>query len=150
MLHAGSVTRRRPAVSRCPVVPLTSSGCWRQRQYSTPRGGRADGQAGRRLQVAGPRRPRGIHQGPFAILSRRSRFAHEICGHAATARTGLRGRGRWGSEAMPDESFPDTHDAAQRDKQMVALTSVAAAVVLTGLKLVVGLLTGRLGLLAGA
>jgi cation diffusion facilitator family transporter len=39
---------------------------------------------------------------------------------------------------------------AAREKQRVALTSVAAAVLLTGMKLTVGLLTGSLGLLAEA
>src|SRR3712207_2909838 len=47
-------------------------------------------------------------------------------------------------------SYPDTHDAAQRDKQVVALTSVAAALGLTGLKLAVGVTTGSLGILAEA
>ena len=47
-------------------------------------------------------------------------------------------------------SYPDTHDAAQRDKQVVALTSVAAALGLTGLKLGVGVTTGSLGILAEA
>ncbi|HEX5438773.1 MAG TPA: cation diffusion facilitator family transporter [Gemmatimonadaceae bacterium] len=40
--------------------------------------------------------------------------------------------------------------AEQREKTRVALSSVAAAVLLTGLKLLVGLLTGSLGLLAEA
>jgi cation diffusion facilitator family transporter len=40
--------------------------------------------------------------------------------------------------------------SAARDKQAVALTSVVAAVFLTGLKTVVGLLTGSLGILAEA
>src|SRR5215475_3446235 len=39
---------------------------------------------------------------------------------------------------------------AQREKRLVALSSVAAAVGLTGIKLVVALLTGSLGLLAEA
>ncbi len=39
---------------------------------------------------------------------------------------------------------------AGREKRRVALTSVAAAILLTGMKLVVGLLTGSLGLLAEA
>lgn len=47
-------------------------------------------------------------------------------------------------------AFPDTQSAAQRDKTVVALTSVVAALVLAGLKLVVGLLTGSLGILAEA
>jgi cation diffusion facilitator family transporter len=40
--------------------------------------------------------------------------------------------------------------AAGREKRWVALSSVGAAIVLTGMKLVVGLLTGSLGLLAEA
>src|SRR5215475_15709251 len=39
---------------------------------------------------------------------------------------------------------------AQREKRLVALSSVAAAVGLTGIKLVVALLTGSLGILAEA
>ncbi len=39
---------------------------------------------------------------------------------------------------------------ADRDKRMAALTSVIAAVLLTGMKLVVGILTGSLGILAEA
>jgi divalent metal cation (Fe/Co/Zn/Cd) transporter len=38
----------------------------------------------------------------------------------------------------------------QQEKRMVALTSVIAAIGLTGMKLVVGLLTGSLGILAEA
>lgn len=49
-----------------------------------------------------------------------------------------------------NEPFPTTHGAAQREKQSVALMSVAAAVVLTSLKLIVGVLTGSLGILAEA
>jgi len=41
-------------------------------------------------------------------------------------------------------------DAAAREKKQVALTSVAAAVFLTGFKVVVGLATGSLGILAEA
>lgn len=41
-------------------------------------------------------------------------------------------------------------NAADREKRFVALTSVLAAVLLTGMKLVVGLLTGSLGILAEA
>jgi cation diffusion facilitator family transporter len=41
-------------------------------------------------------------------------------------------------------------DAANREKHVVALTSVIAAVALTGMKLVVGLLTGSLGILSEA
>lgn len=51
---------------------------------------------------------------------------------------------------VADQAFPDTHDAAQREKQVVALSSVVAAIVLTGLKIVVGVLTGSLGILAEA
>src|SRR5579863_7964910 len=40
--------------------------------------------------------------------------------------------------------------AAQRDKQTVAVSSLAAAALLTALKAVVGVLTGSLGLLAEA
>lgn len=43
-----------------------------------------------------------------------------------------------------------TRETAQREKGRAALSSVAAAVVLTSLKLVVGLLTGSLGILAEA
>ncbi len=45
---------------------------------------------------------------------------------------------------------PDAMAAAQREKGRAALSSVFAAVVLTSLKLVVGLLTGSLGILAEA
>jgi divalent metal cation (Fe/Co/Zn/Cd) transporter len=38
----------------------------------------------------------------------------------------------------------------QREKMIVALSSVVAAIGLTGMKLVVGLLTGSLGILAEA
>lgn len=51
---------------------------------------------------------------------------------------------------MDHEPYPSTNPAAQREKQHVALTSVAAAVALTGLKLLVGVLTGSLGILAEA
>lgn len=44
----------------------------------------------------------------------------------------------------------DTTAAGHREKRAVALTSVAAAVLLTGGKLVVGLLTGSLGILSEA
>ena len=44
----------------------------------------------------------------------------------------------------------DTIEVARREKGRAALSSVAAAVVLTSLKLVVGLLTGSLGILAEA
>lgn len=44
----------------------------------------------------------------------------------------------------------DTSAAGHREKRTVALTSVAVAVVLTGGKLVVGLLTGSLGILSEA
>lgn len=48
------------------------------------------------------------------------------------------------------DSFPTTHAAAGREKQGVALTSVVGAVVLTSLKLGVGLMTGSLSILAEA
>ncbi|MEW6252493.1 MAG: cation diffusion facilitator family transporter [Planctomycetota bacterium] len=44
----------------------------------------------------------------------------------------------------------DAAEVGGREKRRVALTSIAAAVLLTGLKLLVGLLTGSLGLLAEA
>ncbi len=44
----------------------------------------------------------------------------------------------------------DTTTDAEKEKRAAALSSVAAAVLLTGLKLVVGLLTGSLGILAEA
>ena len=44
----------------------------------------------------------------------------------------------------------DTTEVARREKGRAALSSVAAAIVLTGLKLTVGLLTGSLGILAEA
>ena len=50
----------------------------------------------------------------------------------------------------PSPSGMPAPDAAGREKRSVALTSVGAAVVLTGAKLVVGLTTGSLGLLAEA
>lgn len=56
---------------------------------------------------------------------------------------------------MP-ELFSTTHrhhdpaETARREKGRAALSSVAAAIVLTGLKLVVGVLTGSLGILAEA
>src|SRR5512139_2624848 len=45
---------------------------------------------------------------------------------------------------------PPTKDNADREKKFVALTSVIAAVFLTSMKLVVGLLTGSLGILSEA
>ena len=45
---------------------------------------------------------------------------------------------------------PQTAEAAERHKRNVALSSVAAAILLTGMKLVVGLATGSLGILAEA
>ncbi len=44
----------------------------------------------------------------------------------------------------------NTGTEAQREKRWVALTSVLAAIFLTGMKLIVGLLTGSLGILAEA
>jgi cation diffusion facilitator family transporter len=44
----------------------------------------------------------------------------------------------------------DTNTRAEKEKRRAALSSVLAAVLLTGLKLVVGLLTGSLGILAEA
>jgi cation diffusion facilitator family transporter len=44
----------------------------------------------------------------------------------------------------------DRHSAADREKRRVALTSLWAAIGITGFKLVVGLLTGSLGILAEA
>ncbi|MEJ2556675.1 MAG: cation diffusion facilitator family transporter, partial [Anaerolineae bacterium] len=44
----------------------------------------------------------------------------------------------------------DTKTRAEKEKRSAALSSVLAAVLLTGLKLVVGLLTGSLGILAEA
>ncbi|MBN2207350.1 MAG: cation diffusion facilitator family transporter [Candidatus Aminicenantes bacterium] len=49
---------------------------------------------------------------------------------------------------MPD--LQDPSGAAEREKSAAALSSVVAAVVLTGMKVVVGLLTGSLGILAEA
>ena len=43
-----------------------------------------------------------------------------------------------------------SHDNYSLDKQSVALTSVAAAIVLTTLKMVVGIFTGSLGILSEA
>jgi len=40
--------------------------------------------------------------------------------------------------------------AAQREKHLVALSSVLAAILLTGMKVVVGALTGSIGILAEA
>ena len=56
---------------------------------------------------------------------------------------------------MPEQfahahQWPDAVAAAQREKGRAALSSVVAAVVLTSLKLVVGILTGSLGILAEA
>ena len=59
---------------------------------------------------------------------------------------------------MPPDALEETSDVtgagsrsvAGHEKRSVALTSVAAAVVLTGIKLVVGLATGSLGVLAEA
>src|SRR5690349_14999937 len=58
---------------------------------------------------------------------------------------GRRGRSDEGTPADVVE-----RDNAARDKQQVTIVSVIAAVVLTALKLVVGLLTGSLGLLSEA
>ncbi|MGD2253472.1 MAG: cation-efflux pump [Anaerolineales bacterium] len=51
---------------------------------------------------------------------------------------------------MNSADFPHTDKQADREKQRVALISVLAAVLLTGMKLVVGLLTGSLGILSEA
>jgi Co/Zn/Cd efflux system component len=47
---------------------------------------------------------------------------------------------------VPDAGSPE----AQHEKHVVALSSVLAAIVLTGTKLAIGLLTGSLGILAEA
>jgi cation diffusion facilitator family transporter len=52
--------------------------------------------------------------------------------------------------ASPPSPTRPSVEAAGREKRWVALTSVGAAVVLTGTKLVVGFMTGSLGLLAEA
>jgi cation diffusion facilitator family transporter len=52
--------------------------------------------------------------------------------------------------SAPDAPVPPTADAARREKQRVALSSVIAAVFLTAMKLAVGLWTGSLGILAEA
>ena len=54
------------------------------------------------------------------------------------------------TEPSAQPSTEADHSAAGREKRWVALTSVGAAIVLTGTKLVVGLATGSLGLLAEA
>jgi cation diffusion facilitator family transporter len=56
------------------------------------------------------------------------------------------------SATFPAASAPDdaAHAVAQREKHVVALSSVLAAVLLTSTKVVVGLLTGSLGILAEA
>jgi cation diffusion facilitator family transporter len=51
---------------------------------------------------------------------------------------------------MTTNPSPGTHDDYTREKQSVALTSVAAAVVLTSLKLTVGIWTGSLGIISEA
>ncbi|MGB8648796.1 MAG: cation-efflux pump [Anaerolineae bacterium] len=51
---------------------------------------------------------------------------------------------------MSDSELATQQTGATRDKNMAALTSVLAAVFLTGMKLVIGVLTGSLGILAEA
>ena len=46
--------------------------------------------------------------------------------------------------------MPENREAAEREKNLVALTSVAAAVFLTSIKFIVGLSTGSLGILSEA
>ncbi|MGD0783252.1 MAG: cation diffusion facilitator family transporter, partial [Candidatus Aminicenantales bacterium] len=53
-------------------------------------------------------------------------------------------------ESRIDPAPAAKDDAARREKTAVARSSVAAAVLLTGMKIVVGLLTGSLGILAEA
>ncbi len=53
-------------------------------------------------------------------------------------------------EASPNSAAPPTKHQAQSEKNQAALSSVLAAVFLTSLKIVVGLLTGSLGILAEA
>ena len=50
----------------------------------------------------------------------------------------------------PSTAAPSLSESAKREKLSAALTSVVAAVFLTGMKIVVGLLTGSLGILAEA
>ena len=42
------------------------------------------------------------------------------------------------------------HDSIQREKLSVALSSIAGAVLITGMKIVIGVMTGSLGILAEA
>ncbi len=54
------------------------------------------------------------------------------------------------SNTRMDNARPSADASGEREKKTVALSSVVAAVFLTGMKLVVGLLTGSLGILAEA
>lgn len=51
---------------------------------------------------------------------------------------------------MTSEVTGAASDEGRREKQIVALSSVAAAVLLTSLKLIVGITTGSLGILSEA
>ncbi len=51
---------------------------------------------------------------------------------------------------MESAPLAPPHDAAQREKNLVALSSVLAAIALTAFKIVVGASTGSMGILSEA